>query len=95
MMGINVTTERLKIGDKLVVTRDGRTNLMEVWHISPPMSGGRRESAGPMIHAHIRPGGWGVTFDYSTHIVQVRALGPEECEEFVADGSCIHSDHTK
>lgn len=95
MMGINLTTERLKIGDKLVVTRDGRTNLMTVWHISPAGSGMTRESAGPHIHAQIRPGGFGVTFDYSTTGLTVRQLGEEECEEFVADGSCIHSDHTK
>lgn len=94
MMGINITTERVKVGDKLVVTRDGRTNLMTVHHISPAGSMGRRESAGPSIGAWIRPGGYGLFFDYSTTGVQVRALGPEECEEFVADGSCIHSDHT-
>ena len=95
MMGINVTTERLKIGDKLVVTRDGRTNLMTVHTILPKGWGGVRESAGPHILAWIRPGGYGVGFDYSTTGLEVRALGPEECEEFVADGSCIHSDHTK
>lgn len=94
MMGINLTTERVKVGDKLVVTRDGRTNLMTVHHVSVPGSMGRRESAGPYISAWIRPGGYGMGFDYSTTGLQVRALGPEECEEFVADGSCIHSDHT-
>jgi hypothetical protein len=86
--------ESLKLGDKLVVTRDGRTSIMTVWHISPPMSGGRRESAGPMIHAQIRPGGWGVTIDYSTFSIQARRLTDDDCEEFIVDGSCIHSDHT-
>lgn len=95
MMGINLTTERVKVGDKLVVTRDGRTNLMTVWHVDPPGTGMRRESAGPLVHAWIRLGGYGLAFDYSTQGVQVRALGEEECEEFVADGSCIHSGHTR
>jgi hypothetical protein len=95
MMGINLTTERVKVGDKLVVTRDGRTNLMEVYSIDPAGSMGRREPAGPRIGAWIRPGGYSVTFDYSTAGLAVRLLGPEECEEFVADGSCIHSDHTR
>ena len=91
-MSIDYNTYRAKIGDKIVVTRDGRTNLMVVHHISPPMSMGRRESAGPSIGAWIRPGGYGLFFDYHTEGVDVRALGEDECEEFAADGSCIHSD---
>lgn len=86
--------ESLTIGAKLAVTRDGRTNLMSVWSISPAGSMGRRESAGPYIQAWIRPGGYGLGFDYSTTGVQIRALTEQDCEEFIADGSCIHSDHT-
>lgn len=93
-MGIDVNTHRVKVGDKLVVTRDGRTNLMTVWLISPGGEAGRAERHGRRIHAQIRPGGYGVAFDYSTTGLDVRALGEEECEQFVADGSCIHSDHT-
>ena len=93
-MAINVNIYRVEVGDKLVVTRDGRTNLMVVHTISPAMSAGRRESSGPRIHAWIRPGGYGIAFDYSTQGVDVRALGEDECESFVADGTCIHSDCT-
>ena len=93
-MSIDVNTSRVKVGDKLVVTRDGRTNLMEVWSISAAGTGARAERHGPMIHAWIRPGGYGVAFDYSTIGYDIRVLGEGECEQFVADGSCIHSDHT-
>lgn len=86
--------ESLRVGDKLAVTRDGRTNLMTIWSISPAGSGMRAHRHGPRVHAHIRPGGYGVDFDYSTTGLSVRALGPDDCEEFIADGSCIHSDHT-
>jgi hypothetical protein len=93
-MSIDYNTHRAQIGDKLAVTKDGRTNLMVVHSIMAPGWGGVRESAGPHVMAWIRPGGYGVGFDYSTTGLDVRALTEDDCEEFIADGSCIHSDHT-
>jgi hypothetical protein len=58
-------THRARVGDIISVTVDGRDYQMTVWHISPPGTGATRYSAGPHIHAQIRPGGYGITFDYS------------------------------
>lgn len=87
--------ELLKLRDKLVVTRDGQEHIMEVYSLTAPGDMGRRFSAGPRVGAWIRPGGYSVNFDYETlksGTHQVRALTDEDCEEFIADGSCIHSD---
>lgn len=53
------TIARLKVGDRLEVTEDGRTHVMTV---SQPVSRsdgqfGSIESTG--VYAHIRPGGYG------------------------------------
>ena len=71
-MGIDVNIYKLKVGDKVVVTERGQTHTMTVHHISPAGSMGRRESAGPSIGAWIRPGGYGLFFDYSTTGVDVQ-----------------------
>jgi hypothetical protein len=84
-MSINLTTENLKVGDKVDITRDGKTYTMNVWHISEPGSGATRVSAGPLIHTQIRPGGYGQTFDYSTTGItvdpHVEEAPAEEVEE--------------
>lgn len=70
-MSINVNTSVLKIGDKITVTTDRRSYEMTVWSISEPGTAGRAYRHGRWIHAWIRPGGYGVTFDYSTTTVTV------------------------
>lgn len=60
-MAVNVWA--LKIGD--VIREIGEDFTLTVWHIEPPMSGGRAEHWGPNIFAHIRPGGYGTTLDSS------------------------------
>ena len=52
-----------KIGDRITVTRDGRTHDMTVWTVTAAGSGGRAYGAGPRVHAWIRPGGYGDVFD--------------------------------
>lgn len=56
----------LKRGDKVAVTRDGKTTIMEVWNVLEPGSAGRAVSAGPWIMARVRPGGYGMGFDQGT-----------------------------
>jgi hypothetical protein len=57
------STYTAKRGDKINVTlAGGHTHAMEVVHIYSEGSGGRAY-CGPIIHAIIRPGGFGVTFD--------------------------------
>lgn len=68
MIAEDVSLEKLKVGDPIRVTIDGRVYDMVVWRKEPPMSAGRRESAGPYIMAHIAPGRFGVGFDYSTRL---------------------------
>lgn len=62
---------RAQIGDRITVkghTPDHRTD-MTVSRLSPAGSGGRRVSAGPAVSAHVRPGGYAVTFDADTKSV--------------------------
>lgn len=54
---------RVKVGDVLKVTRDGRTYDMEVFRIDPPGTFGTSYAAGPHIAVRIRPGGYAFTFD--------------------------------
>lgn len=68
---IRVNTYALKVGDKVAVTTNGQTHIMTVHYISPAGSMGRAERHGPHIQAWIRPGGYGVGFDYSTTTVDV------------------------
>lgn len=68
MIAENLSLEKLKVGDKLTIHVDAKPYTMTVWHIEPKGSAGRRESAGPWIMAHIRPGGFGVGFDYTTRM---------------------------
>ena len=67
-MSINVNTHTLKVGDQVRVqdSSGGAWYWMTVWQISPAGSGMTRESYGPHIHAHLRPGGYGITFHYGT-----------------------------
>ena len=66
---------RAKIGDKITVPANGTASperlTLTVSHIAPPMSGGRRESEGPQITAHTRPGGYSITIDATTKGVEV------------------------
>lgn len=57
-------TYAAKVGDTITITEPGREPLaMTVWLISPAGDAGRSFAAGPRIHAHIRPGGYAITFD--------------------------------
>lgn len=69
---IDVNIYALKIGDKVEVTRDGQSHVMEVYMIHAPGTWGTSHAAGPHICAWIRPGGYGVTFDYSTTGIDVK-----------------------
>lgn len=68
MIAEDLSLEKLKVDDKLIITVDTTAYEMTVWHIEPKGSAGRRESAGPWIMARIRPGGFGVGFDYTTRM---------------------------
>ena len=61
-----MSVHTLEVGDRIAVTRDGRTYEMTVHTITPAMSAGRAVSAGPSVMAWIRPGGYGVTIDAHT-----------------------------
>ncbi|KMV14862.1 hypothetical protein ACT17_28320 [Mycolicibacterium conceptionense] len=61
-MAVNVWN--LQVGDK--VREEGKDYDLTVWLVEPPMSAGRAEHWGPNVYAHIRPGGYGVTFDGMT-----------------------------
>lgn len=91
---MDLNTYSLRIGDKLVVERDGQEHVMEVYMIHAPGTWGTSHAAGPHINAWIRPGGYAVGFD-RTHlasgVVKVRRLTVDDCEEFIVNGSCIHS----
>lgn len=56
-------TRTLKEGDKIIVTRDGKSTELTVWKILPPGTAGRSHAAGPWIMAQTRPGGFGMGFD--------------------------------
>lgn len=73
MIAENLSLERIQVGDKLRITLDGKTYDMVVWRTERAGSAGRRHSAGPYIMAHIRPGGFGVGFDYDTRMKVERA----------------------
>jgi hypothetical protein len=88
--------EAFREGDELSVTYDGQTNHMIVHRILDPGTMARRISAGPRIMCHIRPGGYAVSFDYDTLFAGIVEVAPATtCREFLDNGSCIHSDHTK
>jgi hypothetical protein len=56
-------TYAAKVGDQILVTLpSGNTHPMTIIRIYSEGSGGRAY-CGPIIHAWIRPGGYGVTFD--------------------------------
>lgn len=60
-----------QVGDKITVASsggEGRTEMV-VWSISAAGTAGRRYGAGPAVSAHIRPGGYAVTFDNDTKSV--------------------------
>lgn len=56
-------TYSAKIGDRIFYTRDGIITGMTIWCVYPAGSCGRANSAGPVIAAHTRPGGFGIVFD--------------------------------
>lgn len=59
---------RAQIGDRITVKGhipDRRVD-MTVSRLEAAGSAGRRVSAGPAVSAHIRPGGYAVTFDADT-----------------------------
>lgn len=58
-----------QVGDRITVASGsgGRTE-MTVWQLVPALSAGRSVSAGPTVMAHIRPGGYGVSFDAQTAV---------------------------
>ena len=60
-MAVNVW--KLKVGDQ--IHEDGKNYTLTVSAVAPPMSLGRAERHGPSITAHIRPGGYSVSFDAS------------------------------
>ena len=73
-------THRAKIGDKIVITRDGHDIQMTVSNIFPAGSGGTSFAAGPHISAHIRPGGYSVSIDATnvdSHQARVFPSDPE------------------
>lgn len=69
-----VDTNALKVGDKIIVEEAPKDPVeMVVSRISPAGSAGRSYAAGPVISAHIRLGGYGITFDReSYHYPHVR-----------------------
>jgi len=88
--------EAFRVGDELTVTYDGQESHMVIYAIHPPGTMARRVSAGPRIMCHIRPGGYAVGFDYDTLANGIVSVAPATtCREFLDNGSCIHSDHTK
>lgn len=67
---MSTTTDRRRynphaahVGDRVTLIRDGRETILTVWLITEPGSAGRSHAAGPTVWAHVRPGGYGVTFD--------------------------------
>ncbi|ALY10629.1 hypothetical protein FDH86_gp094 [Arthrobacter phage Tank] len=92
---MDLNTYSLRIGDKLIVERDGQEHVMEVYMIHPPGTWGTSHAAGPHINCWIRPGGYAVGFDYthlSSGVVKARRLTEDDCAELIENGSCIHSD---
>lgn len=68
---MSYNTDTAKIGDRILVAEPNRSPLfMTVWHISPTGDGGRKYSAGPLIHAHIKVGGYGIAFDAHSAVTQ-------------------------
>lgn len=61
-MALNVWKTR--VGD--TVREVGADTVLTVHRIDPPMSGGRAERYGPLVHAWIRPGGYGCSIDADT-----------------------------
>lgn len=60
-----------EVGDKILFEEPGRNPLeMTVWLIEPAGSAARSCLAGPRVHAHIRPGGYGITFDADSYHTQ-------------------------
>jgi hypothetical protein len=53
-----------KVGD--TVREQNSPHVLTVWRIDPPGSAGRAHRHGPSVNAHIRPGGYGVSFDAET-----------------------------
>lgn len=60
-----LNTRASKVGDKLVITQDGKDLEMTVARIDPPGTFGTSYADGPHIAAHIRPGGYAVNLDDS------------------------------
>ena len=61
---MTVDVWKAKVGD--TVRERNSSHVLTVWRIDPPGSAGRAHRHGPSVNAHIRPGGYGVTFDGMT-----------------------------
>ena len=51
----------LQVGD--LIRERGNAGVLTVHRVDPPCSAGRAERHGPRIHARMRPGGYGTSFD--------------------------------
>jgi len=61
-MSVDVWTAQ--VGDLL--RERGRDTTLIVHRVDPACSSGRAQRHGPYIHAHVRPGGYGIGFDAET-----------------------------
>lgn len=59
----NFDTYTAKVGERIVIHRDGQDTTMTIWHISEPGLQGITRADGPRIFAHTKPGGFGMSFD--------------------------------
>jgi hypothetical protein len=99
-------TAAFRVGDDVVIVRNGQRRLMTIYRIDPPGTQGREIKDGPRVFCHgtgstvrqdngfeVRPR---AAFDYHTlELDLLRVEPPTTCQAFLDDGSCIHSDHTK
>lgn len=91
-------TNAFRVGDDVVIVRNGQRRLMTIYRIDPPGTQGREPEHGVRIFCHSTGGDAGrkAAFDYHTlELDLIRVERPTTCQAFLDDGSCIHSDHTK
>lgn len=73
---------RARVGDRVTLERDGRQTHLTVWNVTPAGTAGRSYAAGPTVWAHVRPGGYGVTFDAASyHAPHVFHADPADSED--------------
>lgn len=61
---MSVDVWRIRVGDH--VREKGSAHILTVSRIDPPGSAGRAHRHGPSVSAHLRPGGYGTSFDAET-----------------------------